>query len=168
MSTPRRPRAPRRAVLVAAVVAGLLLCGCGAARPAPIVDGSYRFLASSSGARPSGFTAVWVAGDTLVLTTSSGTTSTSLGEETDEAPLCPGGGAGRPVRLDGGFSIAGLVLTTPALHGDCGETTPRRITFVDLDSRSEGLPPFTRWVEFCLGSDPDCPPADLAGSQRSG
>jgi hypothetical protein len=50
-------------------------------------------------------------------------------------------------------------LASPAVVGDCGQTTPKRVTLVDLDSYDEAGGPFkyTRWVEFCDTTDPDCP-----------
>ena len=48
-------------------------------------------------------------------------------------------------------------LEAPAVFGDCGVTTPVRVTIVDLDAPGEGRPPYARWVEFCLAADSDCP-----------
>ncbi len=59
--------------------------------------------------------------------------------------------------LDAPLSVDGVVFTRPALVGDCGQTTPVRVTLVDLDATDTSLRfPFTRWAEFCDLTDPDC------------
>lgn len=59
--------------------------------------------------------------------------------------------------LDIPLSVGEVDLGSPAVYGDCGQTSPERVTLVDLESRADTLPPFSSWVEFCLGSEPDCP-----------
>ena len=154
-----RPTPPagrgRRALTASALTGALLLAGCGADGPTDPEDGDYRFLAASTPEVP--YATVTVADGGLVLSTDGGDTRSAIGEPAEESELCPGGGTGSPLRLEGPIDLGTLRLASPAVYGDCGDTTPVRITVVDLDSAGDGRPPYTRWVEFCLGSDPDCP-----------
>lgn len=144
-------RGPVRTVRfrAAAVASGALaLAGCGgvdvssASAPAGVSDGSYAYLASSApGNAPAAL--LTIDGDTLTLTGEAGAVTTTTGE-----PATP-------------LTIGSVHLAAPALFGDCGQTTPKRVTLVDLDSYDEAGGPFgfTRWVELCDTSDADCPSA---------
>lgn len=141
----------------AAVLAlALTAAGCGTQGPAPARDGTYRLLATSTGDPPDGSAAV-IADGTLTLVTSAGTTIATLGEKAPRAVLCPDERTGQPVRLAARLAVAGVEFTSPAVFGDCGVTSPSRITVVDLDAPADSLPAFRRWAEFCLTADPDCP-----------
>lgn len=47
------------------------------------------------------------------------------------------------------ITIGRVTVRRPALFADCGATSPKRITLVDLDRRE-------LWAEFCDVADPDC------------
>lgn len=139
----------------------VVLGGCGssgqsAAGPAAVGDGSYAFLASSAGGAASA--TLDIAGQELTLTEAGASTSGTIGEAAPEAVLCPPAGKGQPLRVDAALSVGAVTLAAPAIFGDCGQVTPKRVTLVDLDSLDEAVGPlaYTRWVEFCDTSDPDC------------
>lgn len=80
----------------------------------------------------------------------------------DEYLLCPPAGYGTGVTLDGPVTIAGKTFSAPMVFGDCGATTPYRLTIVDLSTKAPpasraATVPFSQWMEFCLRTDPDCP-----------
>lgn len=144
----------------------LALAGCGgvdvssASAPAGVSDGSYAYLASSApGNAPAAL--LTIDGDTLTLTGEAGAVTTTTGEPAAPAILCPPSGTGRPATVGTPLTIGSVHLAAPALFGDCGQTTPKRVTLVDLDSYDEAGGPFgfTRWVELCDTSDADCPSA---------
>ncbi len=151
----RRRRARWALAVLAAIAPGL--AGCSADGPDDVQDGRYVLYASSAGSADGETAELTIDGDAVRVTTSSGTTEATLGEPTDPAELCPGGGRGRPIRLEAEITAGAVTLGGAAIYGDCGATSPVRVTVVDLGSRSDELPPFSRWVEFCLASDPDCP-----------
>jgi hypothetical protein len=139
----------------------VVLGGCGssgksAGGPAAVGDGSYAFLASSA-AGPASAT-LDIAGQELTLTEAGTATTGTIGEAAPEVVLCPPSGRGQPLRVDAALSVATVTLSSPAVFGDCGQVTPKRVTIVDLDSLDEAAGPlaYTRWVEFCDTSDPDC------------
>ncbi len=70
--------------------------------------------------------------------------------------LCPPGGQGSPRPVDAAVQVDGLQMRQPALFGDCGQTSPSRVTLVDLASTTDGAFPFAVWAEFCDSADPDC------------
>ena len=154
-----------RTRLATAIVGASLLvatAGCSGSDASPggpqaPTDGSYVYLASSEGSTQS--TALAIAGEQVALTQGSGTTTASMGDPAPPAVLCPPSGEGRALTLDAPLTIGAVALASPALFGDCGQTTPKRVTVIDLDSYEEAGGPFgyTRWVEFCETSDPDCP-----------
>jgi hypothetical protein len=140
----------------------VLLAGCSssgqtAGGPQPVADGSYVFLASSAGG--TGSAALEVSGTQLTLAQDGASTNNTIGAAASEAVLCPPSGKGQPLQLEAALTVGELALAAPAIFGDCGEVTPKRVTVVDLDSYDEGAGPFkyTRWVEFCDTTDPDCP-----------
>jgi hypothetical protein len=141
----------------------LVLAGCAGGTggdppgPAAITDGSYRLLATSAGQDPDATVSLTITGDTLVLTQGSDTTEDSLGQPGDtEYVLCPPGGTGSPRPLSAPIDVDGVHLARPALFGDCGQTTPVRVTLVDLDATTDQAFPFATWAEFCDTGDPDC------------
>jgi hypothetical protein len=150
------------AALVASTV--LALAGCGgsgdstSSGPAPISDGAYAYLASSAGGGAQAAT-LTIAGGTLTLTGDAGPVTATIGEPATEAVLCPPSGKGQPAEVGAALTVGSVSLASPAIFGDCGQTTPKRVTLVDLDSYDEAGGPlkFTRWMEFCDTSDPDCP-----------
>jgi hypothetical protein len=149
------------AVLLGASV--LALAGCGGSDdssggPAKVSDGAYTFLASSAaGGAPAA--SLTIAGDTLTLTGDGGPVTATIGEPAAEAVLCPPSGKGQPATLGTPLTVGSVAMAAPAVFGDCGQTTPQRVTLVDLDSYDEAGGPmkYTRWVEFCDTTDPDCP-----------
>jgi hypothetical protein len=150
----------RRAVLVGTLA--VVLAGCSSSAdstggPAPVGDGSYAFLASSTGGTQTA--SLEVSGSELTLTQDGTSTMATIGAAAPEAVLCPPSGKGQPQQIDVALSVGEVSLASPAIFGDCGEVTPKRVTVVDLDSYDEAGGPFgyTRWVEFCDTADPDCP-----------
>ena len=140
----------------------VLLAGCSSSGPAaegpqPVADGSYTFLASSAGG--TGTATLEISGTQLTLAQDGASTSATIGAAAPEAVLCPPSGKGQPLRLEGALMVGELALAAPAIFGDCGGVTPKRVTVVDLDSSDGAAGPFTyaRWVEFCDTTDQDCP-----------
>ena len=150
--------------LVGALTGALMLvgvAGCSSTDdasdgPGPVIDGSYTFLASSAGGTPSA--TLEVSGQELTLAEDTTTTNATVGAAAAEAVLCPPSGAGQPQPIDTPLTVGGISLAAPAIFGDCGQVTPRRVTLIDLDSYDEAGGPFgyKRWVEFCDIADPDC------------
>lgn len=142
----------------------LALAGCGGSQdatsggPAEVTDGAYVSLASSAGGGAEDV-GLDIGGDSITLRQDSGTTTATIGEPAAEAILCPPSGKGRPRQIDTPLTVGSVALASPAIFGDCGQTAPRRVTLVDLDSYDESAGPaaFTRWVELCDTTDPDCP-----------
>jgi len=121
-------------------------------------DGSYTYLAeSASGGAPSA--ALEINGTGITLTQETGTTTATIGDPAQEEILCPPSGKGRPLTITAPLTIGTVALTSPAIFGDCGLVKPTRVTVIDLDSFDKAGGPFgfTRWVEFCDTTDPDCP-----------
>ena len=141
----------------------LALAGCGGSDsstsggPAAISDGAYAYLASSAGGGAQAAT-LTIDGDSLSLTGDAAPVTATIGEPAAEAVLCPPSGKGQPSTLGTPLTVGSVALASPAIFGDCGQTTPKRVTLVDLDSYDEAAGPFkyTRWVEFCDTTDPDC------------
>jgi len=148
--------ASRRAIVIAPL-AVILLAGCQAG-PAAIEDGTYRAFAAAPeiGVVPE----VMLAVNGSTLTISEGDVIASVESRAGEAEylVCPPDGTGVPAPMDGPLSLGPVTLAEPAVFGDCGSVTPTRVTIVDLASVDDaaGPVPFTRWVEFCDTSDPDC------------
>ena len=142
--------------LVAAAAAGVVvLAGCSSG-PADVADGQYRAFAWSGVGDPGA--SVLVTGDQLDVSSSAGTEALAVGDPANSYVLCPPDGTGRPRLLNGRLAIGDLVMRQPAVFGDCGTTSPRRLTIVDIASYdpSQGPFPFTTWVEFCDVKDADC------------
>lgn len=150
----------RSSLAALALSAALIATACGGddggGGPEAVSTGSYRAYASSSGGAVAD-ASLEVDADRVVVSSGPGVTESALGSEQGSYLLCPPDGSG-PVRpLSIGLTIGTVDLEEPAVFGDCGVTTPRRVTVVDLASLDEGLAfPFTRWVEFCDVTHPDC------------
>lgn len=142
----------------AATAGALLLAGCSSG-PADVTSGEYRAFAASAevGATPD--VALTVVDGSYTFTPSTGPAAQSTTRPgTTEYVLCPPDGMGTPILLGAALTLGGSTLQQPAVFGDCGQATPKRITVVDLVSASTQVAPmpFTRWIEFCATTDPDC------------
>lgn len=145
------------AVLLAACV--LSLSGCGSsAGPADVADGSYRAYATAGGAADLPPATLEVAGSKVTVAEFDVIQTAQVGPAVDAQVLCPPAGTGQPLTLASPLTLGSNTYARPAMFGDCGQTKPRRITIVDLDSYTDGdgLPPYTRWTEFCDTNDADC------------
>lgn len=143
----------RTAALASAAV---LLAGCQSG-PQSVPPGEYRLYATSAGATSAQPLEATITGQGLTLTTPAEPMSFDFGAAADEFTLCPPSGKGRPTTLDAAMTVGDVQLARPAIFGDCGVTKPVRVTVVDLDSVDTSAQfPFTRWVEFCNRTDPDC------------
>ena len=141
----------------------LALGGCsgwsgGSGRsPADISDGTYRLLATSAGQDADPTVQLQISGDVVVLTQGPDSVQGTLRQAgSAEYVLCPPDGTGSPRPLGSPVEVAGVRLASPALFGDCGQTTPVRVTLVDLSTTTDQAFPFQRWAEFCDTADPDC------------
>lgn len=145
------------AVLLGACV--VIISGCGSnAGPAPLADGSYRAYATASGPADVPQATLDLAGSEVTIAEFDVIQTAQVGSPADAQVLCPPDGTGQPVTLTAPITLGSTTYARPAMFGDCGETTPRRVTVVDLDSYTDGdgLPPYARWTEFCDTTDPDC------------
>ncbi len=144
-----------------ATLALTAITACGPARPAPLADGRYRLMATSSG--PVADLTLTLSGSSLLV--SGDSTARHLTGEQRTATVCPGADGGDVFVIDRAVALGDLDLRTPGLFGDCGVTRPRRVTLVDLSSARPGeAPPYAVWAEFCDVTDPDCPAAAPATS----
>ena len=138
-------------------IAALALTGCQSG-PAAVGNGDYRAYAASDevGAVPP--VTLVIDGSTLTFGENDVLTTAELGNAAGEFVVCPPSGRGSPTVLGPALSLGTTGFQSPAIVGDCGNTAPARVTVVDLASTSdqEGPFPFTRWVEFCDTTDPDC------------
>lgn len=162
--TPRPLETPRKGRVVG-VGLGLVLTlsGCSGgsdgdgAGPASLSDGAYRLLATSASQVPDPTVQLQITGDTIVLTHGAGTVQGILGPAgPDEYVLCPPDGTGSPRPLGSPVEVGEVRLASPGLFGDCGQTTPVRVTLVDLSATTDQAFPFQSWAEFCDTTDPDC------------
>lgn len=143
------------AAIALAGLTGLTGCQSG---PDPITDGSYRLLATSTGATTDPTLTATIAGSSLTLRTPTSEATATIGSPGPTFVLCPPKGRGQPMTLgNDALTVDQVTLTRPAIFGDCASTTPERITLVDLDGvdTSRQLP-FTRWAEFCRTGSRDC------------
>jgi len=161
----RRPlgRRGRGRVLGAGLGLVLALGGCsggsdGSARgPAALSDGTYRLLATSASQDPDPTVTLEIIGDTVELTQGTDSVQGALGQAgSGEYVLCPPDGTGSPRPLGSPVEVGEVRLANPALFGDCGTTTPVRVTLVDLSVTTDQVFPFQNWAEFCDTTDPDC------------
>jgi len=135
-----------------------LLSACSSA-PAAVDDGTYRAFAASGELGRTPEASVEVRDDRLTFTTPAGPEFVAdASRGTQDFVVCPPQGSGTPDPLSAPLTLDGVTFERPAVFGDCGQTTPARITVVDLESGAEGSGPFpfTRWIEFCDTADPDC------------
>ena len=146
-----------RAGVAAAGALALLLAGCGSG-PDEIGSGSYRLWATSEAsaeqAQPDA--GLVIESSSVTLSLGSDSTTVPLGQPGDEYVVCPPSGTGAPQPLGAPMVIGDLELAEPAIFGDCGDASPRRVTVVDLSSVGDGQFPFQRWAEFCDIADADC------------
>lgn len=138
-----------------------MLSGCSgdstAGGPEPVADGSYRLLATSSTQEPQTDATLQVDGAQVVITQGSESVQGRLGDPVrSQHILCPPDGQGSPRSLAAAVQVDGLQMRQPALFGDCGQTSPSRVTLVDLASTTDEAFPFATWAEFCDSTDPDC------------
>lgn len=143
------------ALLLPAAVVLLAACGSG---PAPAADGEYRALASSSEVGDVPPVMLGIDGSTLSFREGDVISKVTRTEGSASFVVCPPDGRGAPETLGQSLSLGSIAFDEPALIGDCGTAAPARVTVVDLASADEGVTPFpfTRWVEFCDTTDPDC------------
>lgn len=159
-TTRRRRGGPAGGIAPIVLLAGML-SGCSgnstAGGPDPVADGSYRLLATSSTQDPQTDATLQVDGDQVVITQGSDSVEGPLGDPV-RSPyvLCPPDGQGSPRPLDAAVQVDGLQMRQPALFGDCGQTSPGRVTLVDLASATDEAFPFATWAEFCDSTDPGC------------
>ncbi len=145
----------RPAAALAAAPVALVLAGCGSG-PSDVADGSYRAYATSG--TQSLDADLTITGEQAIVTTGDAESTFAIGVPGDSFVLCPPDGSGQPRPLDGQLTFGTLTLDEPAVFGDCGTTSPLRVTLVDLASydAANGPFPFMEWVEFCDLEDPDC------------
>lgn len=141
---------------VLVVVIGALVLGACQSGPSAVGDGSYRAFAVAGGGTPPAVT--MEIQESSVLIAEDGTVvELTIGAALGDYTLCPPRGDGALMPLNGSIDLGTIQFDNPAIFGDCGETSPERVTLVDLDSNAEGaLPPFVDWLEFCDVKDPDC------------
>ncbi len=156
---PARSLAARTGTAAAAIALPFTLAACSDSGPAPLADGTYRLYATSESGTVEGIVGseLVIASDTATFTSEDDETSLAIGESADTYVLCPPSQEGSPALLDGPATIGGIDMTEPAIYGDCGETSPARVTVVDLadvDDSQQFV--FTRWAEFCDVTDSDC------------
>lgn len=150
----------RSASMIAAVSAAavLLLAGCSSG-PADVADGTYRAMAASAELATPPDAMLTVDNGQYIFTPSRGAdVEATSSPGTEQFVVCPPETTSTPDVLGGPLTLGDATLERPAAFGDCGQTTPARITIVDLASVStdSGPFPFTRWIEFCNTADPDC------------
>ena len=141
-----------------ATSAAMLLSGCQQSGPASVTNGQYRLYATSTGESQLPDSTLVVEDSTVTLTQGGEVTEVATGEPGEEYTLCPPRGAAAPTPLAGPVAVGDLLLSNPAVFGDCAQAAPARVTVIDLASFEEGAGglPFARWVEFCDTDDPDC------------
>jgi len=148
----------RSALLTAALsVAALALTACQSG-PAAIDSGDYRAFAASAEVGDVPPVTLAIDGSTLTFGENDVLTTAQMGDSADEYLVCPPSGKGAPTTLGPSLSLGPTTFDSPAIVGDCGNAAPARITIVDLSSLNEeqGPFPFTRLIEFCDTTDPDC------------
>lgn len=140
------------------VTALLLLSACSSG-PAAVADGTYRAMAASGELVAAPDVTLTVADAQFTFTTAgSADIVTTATPGAEQVVACPPDTTATPDLLGASLTLGNATLAQPAVFGDCGQTTPARITIVDLASAGpDSAPfPFTRWIEFCDTTDPDC------------
>jgi hypothetical protein len=150
-------RGHRLRIGCAVAVIPFVLSGCSTG-PADIADGEYRAIAVSQEISTVPRADVAVESGALTFTTPAGSTTVTQTPGKQEFVVCPPSTRGTPALIGSELDVDGTTFRMPAVIGDCGQTTPERITLVDLASIGDDSAPFpfTRWIEFCDTSDPDC------------
>ena len=150
-----RVRRPWSAGLLAVSILALAACQSG---PADVASGDYRAFAASSEIGEVPPVTLTVDGAALTFGELDMLNARELGQGGEEVVVCPPDGRGSPASLGEPLSLGTTTFEAPAIVGDCGATAPRRVTVIDLASAEQdaGPFPFTRWVEFCDTTDPDC------------
>ena len=148
----------RRAILAAALTSAALALTACQSGPSAVASGDYRGYAASAEVGEVPPVTLTIDGSTLTFGENDVLTTAELGAGGDEYVVCPPSGSGYPALLGPPLSLGPVTFDSPAIIGDCGVTAPVRVTVVDLTSvdDEQGLFPFTRWVEFCDTTDPDC------------
>ena len=139
--------------IVGVAAAALVLGACGSSSIV-VEDGDYRSLASSESSTPEAI--MVIDGSALTLTVDGTATRATIEGSGSSYVVCPPDTSAEVLPLDGAVTIGAISFARPGIFGDCGITTPVRVTIVDLDSESGGGFPFARWIEMCDVTDPDC------------
>ena len=140
--------------IVGVTAAALALGACGSSSIG-VQDGEYRSFASSESSTPEA--TMVIDGSSLTLTGDGTTTQATIADSGSSSVVCPPDSSAEVLPLDGAVTIGAISVARPGIFGDCGITTPVRVTIVDLDSETTtGGFPFTRWFEMCDVTDPDC------------
>jgi major membrane immunogen (membrane-anchored lipoprotein) len=137
------------------VALALVLTACGSSGPGAIADGSYKAYAVSSGATPDAM--LVIEGSSVTLTQDGTQSDFTMTDGTTEYTVCGTDGSGTPSPLGADMTVGDVDMVNPAIYGDCGQTSPNRVTVVDLDSAlGSGGIGFASWAEFCDVNDSDC------------
>ena len=140
--------------IVGVTAAALALGACGSSSIA-VQDGEYRSLASSESSTPEA--TMVVDGSSLTLTVDGTATQATIGGSGSSYVVCPPDSSAEVRPLDTSMTVGAIAFARPGIFGDCGITTPVRVTIVDLDAETTtGGFPFARWLEMCDVTDPDC------------
>jgi hypothetical protein len=144
---------------IALIIAGaLIMAGCSSSSPEAISDGEYQTYATSDSTSDPSPVNLTISGDDATFSIDGETLSVTIGAAGGEYVVCPPDTKGAVRSLGAALTLGSLTLTQPAMFGDCGVTSPNRVTIVDLDSVSAdaGPFPFGRWIEMCNVTDSDC------------
>jgi hypothetical protein len=138
------------------LVLSLVVSACGGTSAAEISDGSFRAFAVADGEVPD--LSLSIDGDVLSFSSSGEDVEATLAADGDTYPVCGTDREDEVFEVGTTITVGDAEYTSPGLFGDCGVTTPVRVTLVDLDSFDDdlGVVPFARWVELCDTTDPDC------------
>ena len=126
-------RGHRLRIGCAVAVIPFALSGCSKG-PADIADGEYKAFAVSPEISTVPRVDVAVESGALTFTTAAGSTTVAQTPGEQEFVVCPPSTRGTPALLGSELSVDGTTFQVPAVIGDCGQTTPERITLVDLAS----------------------------------
>ena len=140
--------------IVGVTAAALALGACSSSSIA-VEDGDYRSLASSEFSTPEA--TMVIEESALTLTVDGTTTRATIEGSGSSYVVCPPDASAEVLPLDTAVMIGDISFARPGIFGDCGITTPVRVTIVDLDAETTtGGFPFARWIEMCDVTDPDC------------
>jgi len=140
----------------AILVVSLVAAACGGTSGAEISDGTYRAFAVAEGEVPDA--ELSIDGQSLVLTGANGAIQMTLETDGESYAVCGTDRDDDVFAVGTAVTVGEVDYNRAGLFGDCGVTTPVRVTLVDLESYDEmlGVVPFARWVELCDVTDPDC------------